>query len=302
VSYPAGYPPASSRLPHNAKPGGASRPLVPTNDMRPPMRLSQRHLALVAERLSARDREVMAAVARFRVMSGGQLGRLFWPEGTPQTRSRLARHGLSRLVDLGVLAPLERRVGGVRSGSAGRVFALGLAGQRIYRPETDRRRTRRPHTPGERYLAHTLAVGELYVQLIEAQRWGSLELATFDAEPDCWRTYPGAWGTRLTLKPDAFVKVGAGDYAYHWLIEIDLASESLTTIERKTGRHLDYHRSGSALRSTGVAPRVAWIVPGETRAQAIESVLARLRPDDRKLFEVTTAAEAPGLLASGVGS
>jgi hypothetical protein len=302
VTPPPGYPLASNNPTHSPNPNTTSPHPSPTKEMRLPRRISQRQLATLATRLSPRDREVMATVGRFRAASGSQLQRLYWPEGTPPTRARLARHGLTRLVNLGVLVALNRRVGGVRAGSAGRVFALGLAGQRLHQSESTKRRSRRPHTPGERHLAHTLAIAELYVQLVEAQRWGTLELAAFDPEPDCWRPYPGAWGARLILKPDAFVKVGTRDYAYHWLVEIDLATESLTTIERKTERHLDYHRSGTAIQTSGVAPRVAWIAPHEDRAEAIRSVLARLKPDERKLFEVTTAVEAPGLLATGVRS
>jgi hypothetical protein len=306
MTYPLGYPLASSHETDVPNGRGDLAPVSATKDSRSrsssSRRLSARKLAAVESRLSDRDREVMGLVARFRVLSGSQLQRLFWPEGTAQTRARLARHGLGRLTRLGVLAPLERRVGGVRAGSSGRCYALGLAGQRLIARTTSSRQPRRPHTPGERHLAHTLAVAGLYVQLVEAQRWGSIELLSFDPEPRCWRPYSGAWGAPLVLKPDAFVKIGVGAWAYSWLIEIDLATESLSTIERKAARHLDYHRSGTALRSTGVAPRVAWIAPDEARAESIASVLERLRPDDRKLFAVTTSEEALSLLPTGAGS
>ncbi len=240
----------------------------------------------------------MLLVGRFRVMSGAQLQRLFWPEGSPQTRARLARHGLSRLCELGVLAPLARRVGGVRAGSSGRCFALGIAGQRLTARETYRQ-ARAPYTPGERYRAHTLAVAELYVELIEAERWGLAQVHAFDPEPACWRPYPGPWGARLTLKPDAYCKVGAGDWAYSWLVERDMATESSVTIARKARRHLDYHRSGAELRARGVAPRVIWIVPDERRAEVISGVLEQLGGDARRLFVVAPAADALAALTGG---
>lgn len=301
MTYPLACPPASSGAPQGPHSNGDFQRLAPTKDPRSPERVSRRQLAVIAARLSGRDHEVMDSVSRFRIMSAGQLQRLFWPEGSAQTRGRLARHGLTRLAELGVLSVLERRIGGIRAGSSGRLFALGLAGQRLHRP-TASGRVRRAHTPGERYLAHQLAVGELYVKLTEAQRQGQLELLAFDPEPACWRTYLGPWGARLILKPDAFCKVGVGEFAYWWFVEMDMATESLPTIHHKLSCHLDYHQSGTELRAHGVAPRVAWIVPDEQRAAALKQTIEGLSPDKRKLFAIATTGKAPGLLQRGVWS
>ena len=45
-----------------------------------------------------------------------------------------ARRALQRLTKLGLLATLERRIGGVRSGSDGLIYRLGPAGQRLQAP------------------------------------------------------------------------------------------------------------------------------------------------------------------------
>jgi hypothetical protein len=312
MTYPPGYPAASSGAGQTPPNGAGSRPTSATKDSRPfvssSRRLSPRKLAVIEDQLSDRDLSVMALVGRFRVVSGAQLQRLFWPEGSRETRARLARHGLGRLTRLGVLAPLGRRIGGVRAGSSGLCYALGLAGQRLLASGRPERQPRHPYTPGERYLAHTLAVAELYVQLIEREREcegaieDAIQIIAFDPEPGCWRTYPGPWGARLTLKPDAYLKLGVGAFAYSWLIERDMATESLATIERKAHRHLDYHQSGSELQARGVAPRVAWIVPDRDRAEAIQGVLDRLPTDAKRRFAVATKAEAPSVLATGAWS
>jgi hypothetical protein len=239
----------------------------------------------------------MMVVSRFRVASGAQLQRLFWPDGSPQTRSRLARHGLSRLTQLGVLAPLSRRVGGVRSGSSGYCFALGLPGQRL--AHRGGRQPRAPHPPGERHLSHTLAITELYVELVEAEGWGLASVLAFDPEPTCWRAFVGPWGARLTLKADAFCKLATGEWAYSWLVERDMATESSATVERKARRHLDYLRSGTALRESGVSPRVIWIVPDEDRAEVIRRVLEPLGADARRLFAVAPTTDALAVLTGG---
>lgn len=299
MTYPLGYPLASSAKCENAPNGGDSGPSSPTKDLRSSSRLSPRKLASIRERLSARDLAILAAVARFRVLSGEQLQRLYWPEGSPETRARLARHGLGRLSLLGVITPLARRVGGVRSGSQGQTFAVGLSGQRLLASGDSTRRARHPYTPGERYLTHTLAVAQIYVELVEAERRNAGDLLAFDPEPACWRPYLGPYAARLVLKPDAYLKLGVGDYEFSWLLEMDMATEALTTIERKARRYHDYHRSGEARRSHGVSPRVAWIVPDEQRLEAIQIALGRLPAEAGRLFAVATSADAITFLTEG---
>jgi hypothetical protein len=303
VTYPAGYPLASSATIEIAGSGGGFLAVSPTKDLRSSSRLSARRLARLRDRLSARDLEILASVARFRVLSGEQLQRLFWPDGTPATRTRLARHGLARLSTLGVISPLARRVGGVRAGSQGLTFAVGLAGQRLLAPDdASKRRARGPYTPGARYLAHTLAVARIYVELVEAERRGIADVLAFDPEPACWRGFMGPYMARMTVKPDAYLKLAVGDYEYSWLLELDMATEALSTIERKARRHLDYHRSGEARRTHGVSPRVLWIVPDEERATAIQHALDRLPADAHRLFAITITSTAAALLTNGVHS
>jgi hypothetical protein len=232
-------------------------------------------------------------------MSGAQLGRLFWPEGSPRTSGRLARRGLNRLSQLDVLEPLVRRVGGERSGSASTTFAVGRAGQYILQSErASGRRVRRAYTPGARYLAHTLAVAQLFVDLVDAERQGLVEIATFSPEPECWRPYPGAWGAGLTLKPDAYLKLAVGDYEFSWFIEQDMATEAQTTIEGKARQYLDYYRTGVEQVERGVFPRVLWIVPNAAHAERVRETLERLPANAQRLFAVRTTVEALGLLRS----
>jgi hypothetical protein len=230
-------------------------------------------------------------------MSGDQLGRLFFSSPSPQTQGRLARRGLARLTQLDVLETLTRRVGGASGGSAGTVFALGRAGQYLRQSEQGaRRRVRRAHTPGQRYLAHALAVAELYVRLVEAERSGAIELATFAPEPECWRPYLGAYGAKLVLKPDAYVKLAAGDYDYSWFIERDMATEAQTTIAGKARRYYDYYRGGSEQADGRVFPRTAWIVPDAGHAERLADTLGSLPAEAWPLFVVVPATEALPLL------
>lgn len=295
---PAGRPLASSRSPQKPRVDAGSSARVPMKDWRPTSHLSARQVALVAGRLSERDWEVLRLVGRFRVMRGDQLADLFWAEGRPATRARLARRGLARLADMEVLERLPRRVGGVRAGSSGLMFALGRTGQRLLQQEQrSQRRVRRAYAPGSRYLAHALSVSDLYVTLIRAQRWGLAEVLDFDPEPACWRPYPGPYGARLMAKPDAYVRLGIGDFELSWFIEMDMASEARGTLAGKARAYIDLFRAGVLQATDGVFPRVAWIAPDAARAEVIREALARLT-SHHDLFTVTITGEAAELLTT----
>lgn len=296
---PVAGPLASSTTPADAANGGDVRRVTPTQDLRPRRRLSIRQLATISEQLSPRDREALRTVSRFRVMSGAQLQELLWDGVSPNARARVARRGLARLARLGVLQPLARRVGGERSGSASTTFAVGRAGQYLLQSgAASTRRVRAAYTPGARYLAHTLAVAQLYVELVAAQRQERAELIRFEPEPKCWRPYMAGFGARQVLKPDAFLKLARGDYEFSWFIEQDMATEALTTVKTKALRYDDYFRTGTEQAARGVFPRVLWIVPDSGRAEAVGETLAQLPAGAHRLFAVATTADALALLTS----
>lgn len=212
----------------------------------------------------------------------------------------MARKTLRRLCELGVLEALDRTVGGVRAGSAGTTFALGRPGRRLIAAGQPGRRVRRAYTPGARYLAHTLAIAQLYVDLTVAQRGGVIErLEVFEPEPECWRTYPGRFGSRLAIKPDSYVFLHNNGYELSFFIERDMATEAAVTIERKAHRYRDYWQTGTEQHARGVFPRVAWITPNERRSQDIREALERLPTDAVRLFAVATTEQVVELLSGG---
>ena len=109
-------------------------------------------VARIAEGLSERDKAIVRDVGLVRVLTGRQVERLHFSELEGVHRDRTRRRVLERLVALGLFTTLERRIGGVRAGSAGLVFALGPAGQRLLALDAreDFGRGRQPGMPTER--------------------------------------------------------------------------------------------------------------------------------------------------------
>jgi Replication-relaxation len=262
-------------------------------------RMTWRAVERIADGLSDRDRAILRDVARLRVLTSRQLGRLHFADLQGAHRDRTRRRVLERLTSLSVLTSLNRRIGGTRAGSAGLVFALGLAGQRLAaithdRDDAPHTRTRQPHTPTARFLGHELAVSELYVRLVELARTGSLTLVAFRAEPvSWWQDDAGAW-----IKPDAYVIVSAGDIEDAWAIEVDMATESLPTLRRKLVTYFDLAGRGDEGPDGRGLPRVLITVPDERRERAVRELLRDLSPPADQLFAVTVHDGAAAFIAT----
>lgn len=246
--------------------------------------------------LSERDLTILTLVASARVVSGRQVERACFPAeaGTPPTTARRCRRVLSRLADEGCLRRLERRIGGSRAGSADYVYriggrgrtALGLSG-RAGRWE-----------PGERFVAHQLAIAEVHVELLAAERRGLVTVGSIEHEPATWRRFLDG-EAMARLKPDLLVEFSTPDgWELRWWVEVDRATEHVPTVLRKAERYERYWRSGAEAAVHPVFPRVLWSVPDESRVAELRSGLAarQLTPE---LFVVTTAAQTVNQLLRG---
>lgn len=237
--------------------------------------------------LGQRDLAIVASLHVVRVATGSQLERLHFASVSPASRGRVCRRVLSRLVAQRVLARLGRRIGGARAGSAGFVYALDVAGQRLVASGGGRR----PWTPSAAFLAHSLDVTELYVRLREAAGSGALELLAFDAEPACWRSFTTAQGAGV-LKPDAYVRVGLGEFEDHYFVEVDRGTVGAAAIGRKLALYRAYYASGREQQARGVFPRVLWLAPDEARRAWLVDVAGRQPSESWRLFQIVRFDQA----------
>jgi hypothetical protein len=257
--------------------------------------VSARGVMQLRQRLSARDLAIIRQVGELRLMSARQIQAVHFPateHDNQQAATRARQRVLERLTRERLLVRLERRIGGVRAGSAGFVLALGAVGQRVLALDGSRRRS---YEPTLRFIDHTLAITQLVVDLTLAARQGLLDVLDVQAEPRCWREFSGLGGRRW-LRPDALLALGSGEHELRWFIEVDRSSESLPVIVRKCRLYTDYYQSGKEQAAHGVFPRVCWIAPDELRAERLRRAIVRDHTLPERLFVVTTTAHALAIL------
>ena len=251
-----------------------------------PIRLSSVYLRSLIEELSERYTAPLPHLARVRLLSGAQLDRLLAsPELSPETTARVRRRIMTRLTELGLVAMLGRRIGGVRAGSAGHIYTLTTAGHRFLallngQPEPPRKQP--SPVPGDLFLTHTLTISGVYVDLIEHSRSGAFVVHTFVSEPQCWHHI----GNGATLRPDAYTVLRRGNTGHCWWLEIDNGTEIVPRLRAKIRVYRDHFNSGG-VGPDDAPPRLLFTTPDQQRADQITGLLSN---DDATA--VTTHSDA----------
>ncbi len=270
--------------------------VAPREDAMSATRTSCHGLERLRATLSERDLVVLGSIARFRFLSARQIERLhFHSHASTLSGARACRRDLARLAERRLLVRLERRVGGIRAGSASHVYALGLIGHRLLFDN----QTRRWREPSAYFVDHTLATAQVMIELSEAERSGRVELVDYRTEPTCWRNFTDGIGVQAELKPDLSVVTADAESEWSWFVEVDLGTESGPTITRKCQIYTGYWQTGIEQHQTGVFPRVVWIAPNQRRAEFITKAIAKTGTLQRELFTVTTVEDATTVLIGG---
>ncbi|MFT4263165.1 MAG: replication-relaxation family protein [Nocardioides sp.] len=254
--------------------------------------------------LTERDYRLLRDIEQYRLLTSRQIQRLHFDQAHPTgvAAARACNRALTRLKDIGVLKALQRRVGGVRSGSASFVWYLGAAGERALRvTHPDLMRGRRNYRePSRHFVEHTLAIAEIAVRAIEAQRHGELEVLTIQTEPASWQASLAGFGTTQTLKPDLRLVTASSDYEHHTFIEVDLASEHLPVIVRQCLAYQTHRATGRYQAEHGLYPLVVWVVPTEHRRRQIRERIRTEHQLNEQLFVVITSDQVIELLRDGI--
>jgi len=258
-------------------------------------------LACIERKLSDRDRAIIDTLDHLRLATTSQIRQLHFADLSKTSAARQAPKGLARLSSLDVIAALPQQVGGVRAGSAAKVWALEAAGQRLASQAGPAGgvRLRRPWVPSLPFVAHRLEVSQLFVDLTEASRLRACDILNFEAEPLSWRRFTAPQGAPAYVKPDAAVRLGVGDFERGAFVEIDRATEARTTIARKCIAYRRYWESGREQSRFGYFPQVVFAVPSDERKAALVDVAAAQPEEAWPLFRIVLADDLVAALIEG---
>ena len=258
-----------------------------------PTRIGRAQLQAIAERLDTTDRELLALLAAHRYATTRQLAQITelpGQYGSARSALRQTSRRLRRQHGLGLVDHLARRIGGTRAGSAGYVWYLTAAGQRL--TGEGRGARRRFQEPSPLFLAHTLAITQARVVIEQAIHAVGGHLARLRTEPACWRSWLRLGGALGWLKPDleaiTATDTGAED---HWLLEVDLDTEHPARLLAKCHDYQAHLASGTFQAQHGYYPQVVWLLTNQARAGRLAEQIAADQTLTPGLFKITAAPE-----------
>lgn len=256
----------------------------------------------LSSRLSDRDWLILRSVDEYRYLLTRQIARLhFGLAANVKTIPRTANLALGRLRQLGLVRELDRRIGGVRAGSSGKVWQLTETANRLlaWRDSETRASRLRAIEPGVTFLEHTLAVAEVVLDLNDAAAAHDVAVSRIELEPAAWRPYLDRSGATVRLKPDLALVTTSGGYEDAWFLEVDRSTEPPGRIVRKCLQYQDYRHTGHEQAQTGIFPAVVWVVPNLRRRDQLRARLREERRIDGRLFTVVTTTSLGELIALG---
>ena len=258
-----------------------------------PTRIGRAQLQAIAEQLDTTDRTLLALLAAHRYATTRQLAQiteLSGQYGSARSALRQTSRRLRHQHGLGLVAHLARRIGGTRAGSAGYVWYLTAAGQRL--GDEGRGARRRFQEPSALFLAHTLAITQARVVIEQAIHAVGGHLARLRTEPACWRSWLRLGGALGWLKPDleaiTATDAGAED---HWLLEVDLDTEHPARLLAKCHDYQAHLASGTFQAQHGYYPQVVWLLTNQARAGRLAEQIAADQTLTPGLFKITAAPE-----------
>jgi len=231
-----------------------------------------------------RDRQIVMSVARFQQLSAGHLRSMLFDDLASQTPLDRA---LKRLVDRKYLARIERRmVGGKGAGSGQYVYQLGRQGWLLAGRE-------KKYWPFRAVDYHTLAIADAFVEVLELQHRGRIEILNYITEPET-RTHIGG----VELRPDLTLEVDDllnGRTVTLW-VEVDMGTERLSVIKAKLASY--WHAYENAPESLRVFPQVLFLAADNDRAKELRWAVEQGSREAQGLFVVSTVREFAGLYFS----
>ncbi|WP_020663095.1 replication-relaxation family protein [Amycolatopsis benzoatilytica] len=245
---------------------------------------SVEHQSMLASRLTARDKWLLAVLHEHRVLTTSQIQDACFPSG---------RSARQRLRDLYLWRTVSRFQPFRQLGSAPMHYVLGPAGAAVLAAEhglevkeLGYRHDRAMGIAHNQRLAHTVGVNDFFTSLIARTRRARHPeaLVAWWSESRCARHFGDL------VIPDGYgrLRTGTGSAAREaeWFLEFDTGTEALTKVGRKLAGY------ARLAESTGIATPVLVWLPTTRREAGARTALARAHAglDDPRAVPVATAA------------
>ncbi|MBZ0300043.1 MAG: replication-relaxation family protein [Anaerolineae bacterium] len=245
-------------------------------------------------RLTKRDKEIVEAVHRYRLLRQDQIEALFF--GSRSATQRV----LVRLYDHGFL---ERRFIPIYSGRSPTFYVLDRRGADLLRAELGYEDLTWHHSSKDLsadFLEHTLAINDVRIAVTLAARQPGYELLEWRSESDLKagydrvRVHTGTGAVRsIPIVPDSYFVVQTPLGRAPFFLEVDRGTETTVRFLTKVRAYAAYYASGDYERRFGNRSlRILTVTVGEKRRDNLQEVSQKINSPQRFLFAVAADVRA----------
>jgi hypothetical protein len=256
--------------------------------VKPNNRLGSVSVGKLQMMLTSRDLDILRSVREYKFLATRQIYALhFSTHASYASGIRACTRVLARLLEHKLLYRLARPIGGGGGGSMSYVWGIGAAGDRLLRadPDSQYEKRFRAYEPTPMFLAHTLAIADVRVELQGLAEAGELEVLRIVTEPSNWRSFMSR-GRMLVLKPDLYVVTASEESEWHRYVEVDRGTESIQVLLKKASIYEEFKNTGDDEERLGIVPQVLWLMPNKQRVDRFEEALQGDRRLDERLHRV----------------
>jgi len=265
-------------------------------------RISRLQLMTLHKTMKEKELDILWNTRKYHFLTTAHIKRLHFKAGTTDAANlRAANKCMKRLRELGLVAPLERRIGGVRAGSSALIWHLTEPGERLlWLDEPDKKHTRkRFEEPSADFLHQTLAVAEAAVSIITlAECQDGLSIRRLDTDFSYVVRYRDE---TISIKPGLYVVLHWDGYEYHWFVETAPYWDIVRNLVRRTEKYCKVYQQGAFQGQVGVFPLTVFMLPDDEQKIKLEQTINEQMPDYIRLFRFTTQDALEKAICAEIG-
>lgn len=252
-------------------------------------RISRPQLTALRNTMKEKELDILWNIRKYHFLTTGHIKRLHFKTGTTDAANlRAANKCMKRLREAGLVAPLSRRIGGVRAGSSALIWHLTEPGKRLlWIDEPDKKHTRkRFEKPSADFLHQTLAVAETAVSIISlAESKDGLSIRRLDTDFSYVVRYRDE---TVSIHPGLYAVLHGDGYEYHWFVETAPYWDVVRNLVRRAEKYCKVYQQGAFQGQVGVFPLTLFILPDDEQKIKLEQTIKERMPEYMRLFEFTT--------------
>ena len=250
-------------------------------------------------KITPRDLEVLKGIYYHRCLTSTQIAKMYYSKKDDGTENKaalvIARRRLRTMYEAHLIDRFFIDVG-ENNGSSPQFCMLDSVGAYVVAgllniPLDDLKWRKDQNKVLLPYLSHTVGINDFWLSVSEAADRKKHRVTDYRVENHC-RAQFMFYEDNVVLQPDAYFKYYVGSDGFHFFVEIDRGTMTMTQFSYKVKRYAKYYSSSAYLAEYPSFPAVMVVTTTDERARQIKKCIDENDPYSEITWLVTDEASA----------